>query len=136
MSRRSRYYPALPIPLRGDRRDGRCGTGLEARLHLTSPSLAGICAAVAGGLGITVRTTVSLPKTLSVLDPETTGLLPLPYLPLNLHQAEEEPASAVGRLAEILFETRVKLPGTRGTRDALRASAGRGRLARASLIPA
>jgi hypothetical protein len=46
-----------------------------------------------------------MPKSLAVLDPATTGLPPLPKLPLALHRAEAEPSAAVARLAEILLET-------------------------------
>ncbi|MCJ2061437.1 LysR substrate-binding domain-containing protein [Methylobacterium sp. J-088] len=81
------------------------GGGLPWRLVFTSPSLSGLWAAAEGGLGITARTTVSLPKTLRVLDPAATGLPALPDAPLSLHQAEAEPSPAVARLTDILLET-------------------------------
>jgi DNA-binding transcriptional LysR family regulator len=74
------------------------------RLVFTSPSLSGLWAAAEGGLGITARTTVSLPKTLSALDPKITGLPLLPATPLALHRAEADPSPAVVRLADILLE--------------------------------
>ena len=79
--------------------------GLPWRLVFTSPSLSGLWAAAEGGLGITARTAVGLPKTLSVLDPAATGLPPLPNAALMLHQAEAELSPAVARLTDILLET-------------------------------
>ncbi|MGU3541782.1 LysR substrate-binding domain-containing protein [Methylobacterium sp. A52T] len=81
------------------------GGGLPWRLVFTSPSLSGLWAAAEGGLGITARTAVSLPKTLSVLDPVETGLPALPCAPLSLHQAEADLSPAVARLTDILLET-------------------------------
>ncbi|MFH6782759.1 MULTISPECIES: LysR substrate-binding domain-containing protein [Methylobacterium] len=79
--------------------------GLPWRLVFTSPSLSGLWAAAEGGLGITARTVVGLPKTLRVLDPVSTGLPALPNAPLTLHQAEAELSPAVARLSEIFLET-------------------------------
>ena len=79
--------------------------GLPWRLVFTSPSLSGLWAAAEGGLGITARTALGLPKTLSVLDPLKTGLPSLPCAPLTLHQAEAELSPAVARLTDILLET-------------------------------
>ncbi|MCJ2072594.1 LysR substrate-binding domain-containing protein [Methylobacterium sp. J-030] len=79
--------------------------GLPWRLVFTSPSLSGLWAAAEGGLGITARTAVGLPKTLSVLDPAATGLPALPCAPLTLHQAEADLSPAVARLTDILLET-------------------------------
>jgi DNA-binding transcriptional LysR family regulator len=81
------------------------GGGLPWRLVFTSPSLSGLWAAAEGGLGITARTAVGLPKTLSVLDPDESGLPALPCAPLTLHQAEAELSPAVARLTDILLET-------------------------------
>lgn len=81
------------------------GRGLPWRLVFTSPSLSGLWAAAEGGLGITARTAVGLPKTLSLLDPAATGLPALPNAPLTLHQAGAELSPAVARLTDILLET-------------------------------
>lgn len=81
------------------------GGGLPWRLVFTSPSLSGLWAAAEGGLGITARTAISLPKSLSVLDPAATGLPALPDAPLSLYQAEAELSPAVMRLTDILLET-------------------------------
>jgi hypothetical protein len=79
--------------------------GLPWRLVFTSPSLPGLWAAAEGGIGITVRTAVNMPKTLATLDSRAMGLPALPSVPLALHKAEAEPAAAVVRLTEILLET-------------------------------
>jgi DNA-binding transcriptional LysR family regulator len=81
------------------------GAGIPWRLVFTSPSLAGLWAASEAGLGITLRTSIGIPKALSALDPATSGLPPLPTIPLSLHRAEKEPGAAVARLADILLET-------------------------------
>ncbi|MEE7502010.1 LysR substrate-binding domain-containing protein [Methylobacterium mesophilicum] len=81
------------------------GKGLPWRLVFTSPSLSGLWAAAEGGLGITARTAIGLPKSLGVLDPDATGLPPLPNAQLALHQAEAELSPAVARLTDILLET-------------------------------
>ena len=81
------------------------GAGIPWRLVFTSPSLSGLWAAAEGGLGITARTTISMPKSLRALDPKVTGLPRLPSIPLMLHRAEAEPAPAVARLTDILLDT-------------------------------
>jgi DNA-binding transcriptional LysR family regulator len=81
------------------------GAGIPWRLVFTSPSLSGLWAAAEAGLGLTLRTTISVPKSLAVLDPAAHGLPPLPSMPLALHRAEEQPAPAVSRLMDILLET-------------------------------
>jgi hypothetical protein len=59
-------------------------------------------AAAEAGLGVAVRTAVGRPPTLAAL---TSGLPPLPRLPLTLHTAQAQPIPAVRRLADILRET-------------------------------
>ena len=78
--------------------------GLPWRLAFTSPSLSGLWAAAEGGLGLTARTTVNLPRTLVALDPVVTGLPKLPAASLALYRAEAEPNAAVGRLTALLLE--------------------------------
>lgn len=68
------------------------------RVALTSPSVAGIWAAVGAGLGITVRTRIGLPAHLQVLQ-ELPALPPLGYV---LHYASEQPAPAVLELARLI----------------------------------
>ena len=69
------------------------------RLAFTSPSLSGIWAAVAAGLGVTVRTRAGLPGSVKVLK----ALPRLPQVGLNLHRAETESSAAVRRLEELLM---------------------------------
>lgn len=78
--------------------------GLPWRLVFTSPSLAGLWAAAAGGFAITARATVAMPQSLSVIDPAGSGLPDLPSVPLALHHADAEPPPAVLRLTEILLD--------------------------------
>jgi DNA-binding transcriptional LysR family regulator len=79
--------------------------GIPWRLVFTSPSLAGVWAAVAAGLGVTVRTQVGLTDRLRALQPEECGLPALPALGLVIHRAEAEPAPACRRLQEIIRES-------------------------------
>jgi len=69
------------------------------RLAFTSPSLSGIWAAVAAGLGVTVRTRAGLPGSVRVLR----SLPRLAQMGLNLHRAEAEGSAAVRRLEELLL---------------------------------
>ncbi len=69
------------------------------RLAFTSPSLAGIWAAVGAGLGITVRTRAGLPSYLSVLK----GFPELPTIGLILHRAQSQQTPPIKHLAEIVL---------------------------------
>jgi DNA-binding transcriptional LysR family regulator len=73
------------------------------RLAFTSPSLSGLWAATAAGLGVTVRTQLGLPTPLTVLG-KSSGLPKLPQIALSLYTARSEPPQAVARLREILIE--------------------------------
>lgn len=77
--------------------------GIPWRLAFTSPSLSGIWAAVAAGLGVTVRTEIGLPADLRLLDPAKTGLPELPMVGLSLHRAEAQLVAAQQRLQEIIL---------------------------------
>lgn len=85
--------------------------GIPWRLVFTSPSLSGVWAAVAAGLGITVRTSVGITSNLRILRPEEYDLPTLPALGLAIHRAEAEPAAVCRRLHEIIRETVVALHG-------------------------
>ncbi|MCJ2081940.1 LysR substrate-binding domain-containing protein [Methylobacterium sp. J-090] len=61
--------------------------GIPWRTSFSSPSLTGLWAAVAAGLGVTVRTPHGLPPALSPLDPTAAGLPKLPCLSLSLLSA-------------------------------------------------
>ena len=78
--------------------------GIPWRLAFTSPSLSGIWAAVAAGLGVTVRTEVGLPSSLRALDDEVCALPKLPMLGLKLHRAEADLPAAMQRLREIILQ--------------------------------
>jgi|SRR6516165_4193959 DNA-binding transcriptional LysR family regulator len=112
----SRYFrrdPAEPLPL--VLLDPPCNfrqMGLDAldqnrtpwRLSFTSPSLAGLWAATEAALGITVRTPLGLPDTLTLL-PESLGLPKLPKVSLALYNAGQRLPSITSLLEAILIET-------------------------------
>jgi DNA-binding transcriptional LysR family regulator len=78
--------------------------GLSWRLAFESPSLGGLWAAAAAGLGVTVRTAVGVPETLRLLPPEFFGLPTLPLLSLSLLRAQPKPPPATARLAAIILQ--------------------------------
>jgi DNA-binding transcriptional LysR family regulator len=77
--------------------------GIAWRVAFTSPSLGGVWAAVAAGLGVTVRTEVGLPSRLRTLD--TSALPPLPKVGLDLLFGVADPSPVVGRLRDVVLET-------------------------------
>jgi DNA-binding transcriptional LysR family regulator len=78
--------------------------GIAWHTSFTSPSLHGLWAAVDAGLGITLRTALGLPRSLSVLDGGS-GLPPVPTIGLALHDGGRELSPAAKRLKSILTET-------------------------------
>lgn len=73
--------------------------GIPWRIVLTSPSLAGVRAAVAAGLGVTVRTRLSLRPDLALVE----GVLPaLPAIGLAIYRADAEASPACERLRAIV----------------------------------
>lgn len=76
--------------------------GMPWRLAFTSPGLSGLWAAVAAGLGITLRTTFGLPGGVRRMTPADASLPALPRIALSLSFAETRPAPAVAHLADIL----------------------------------
>jgi DNA-binding transcriptional LysR family regulator len=78
--------------------------GIKWRVAFTSPSLAGLWAAAAAGLGVTVRTRYGLPSTVRALDPRETGLPSLPTIPLVLQRASATAPASIERLAAILLD--------------------------------
>lgn len=68
------------------------------RIALTSPSVAGIWAAVAAGLGMTLRTRIGLPSHLTVVS----GLPAVPSLGYVLHSSGGEPSAAAQQLAALI----------------------------------
>lgn len=85
------------------------------RLAFVSPSLGGLWAAAAAGLGLTIRTPIGLPAKVRPLAPEAVGLPDLPKLGLVLHRAEAELQPAGARLGALLLES---------VHDALRGTSG------------
>jgi DNA-binding transcriptional LysR family regulator len=79
--------------------------GIPWRIAFTSPSLAGLWAAAAAGLGVTLRTSAGLPASLRALGPREGGLPRLPDISLIMHTADAVASPAVVRLAGILKET-------------------------------
>ena len=86
--------------------------GIPWRLVFTTPSLSGLWAAAEGGLGITARTRMGMPKTLAALDARAVGLPELAAIPLTLLRSETESAVSVARLKDILVETIEEQLGT------------------------
>jgi DNA-binding transcriptional LysR family regulator len=80
------------------------------RIAFTSASLAGIWAAVAAGLGVSLRTPLGLPPSVRALAPHESTLPPLGSLGLCLHRADAEPSPAVERLSVILAQQWQSLP--------------------------
>jgi DNA-binding transcriptional LysR family regulator len=81
--------------------------GIPWRIVYTSPSLAGVWAAVAAGLGVTVRTSLGLPGDVRVLD----GLPALPDIRLALFSGAATPSPACERMGALIREHIVAAPG-------------------------
>jgi DNA-binding transcriptional LysR family regulator len=104
------FDPAQPLPLvvfeppcrfRSDGIAALDAIGRAWRLSFSSPSLAGLWAAAEAGLGVTMRTRIGLPASLTVLDHR---LPPLPEIALTLHQSGRA-TPLVERLRQIVIET-------------------------------
>jgi DNA-binding transcriptional LysR family regulator len=78
--------------------------GIPWTVDFKSASLASLWAAVAAGLGITVRTPEGLPPQLTALG-EAAGLPPLPTTGLSLLQRSAPASPAAAQLAEVLIDT-------------------------------
>lgn len=79
--------------------------GIPWRIAFTSPSLAGIWAAAAAGLGIAIRTPYGMPATLRTVEASAFGLPELPVLALQLVTAAASPAAPIERIASLMVET-------------------------------
>jgi DNA-binding transcriptional LysR family regulator len=81
------------------------GAGMSWSIAFTSPNLAGLWAAVSGGLGVTVRTPVGLPSQLRTLGPEA-GLPELPVVTLTIDErGDGARTAAMSRLSDVLVGT-------------------------------
>jgi DNA-binding transcriptional LysR family regulator len=80
--------------------------GLAWRLAFGSAGLHGLWAAVAAGLGVTLRTAIGLPAGLHLLGPAD-GLPPVrePAVPICLHDGGRSLSPALARLRAIILET-------------------------------
>lgn len=78
--------------------------GVPWRVAFTTPSLAGLWAAAAAGLGLTVRSHYGLPASVRVLDAASCGLPALPSLPLILLRRTSSATPTVDRLARIVTQ--------------------------------
>lgn len=76
--------------------------GIAWRIAFISPSLGGLWAATAAGLGIALRTPFGRPETVRVLDPAATGLPPLPALGLSLLRSGKRQDQIATHLATII----------------------------------
>ncbi|GJI97875.1 LysR family transcriptional regulator [Duganella caerulea] len=76
--------------------------GIPWRIAFSSPGLGGVWAAVAAGLGVTVRTGLVLPPRLGALD--DLALPPLPMIALRLHRMEAQLNPPAQRLHDIVLE--------------------------------
>jgi DNA-binding transcriptional LysR family regulator len=79
--------------------------GIPWRVAFTSPSLSGLWAAAAAGLGLTVRTRYGLPATVQPLEANAAGLPELPSIALALLHANVDATPPVDRLAAIMLES-------------------------------
>ncbi|HEY8606748.1 MAG TPA: LysR substrate-binding domain-containing protein [Noviherbaspirillum sp.] len=93
-----------PCQLRSAATEALDAAGIPWRIVFSSPSLSGVWAAVAAGLGITVRTGFGLPETLTALKPSSTGLPPLPRIGLALHKSQPRISPAASRLHDLIRE--------------------------------
>ncbi|MEJ2631247.1 MAG: LysR substrate-binding domain-containing protein [Acidihalobacter sp.] len=78
--------------------------GIPWRVAFTSSSLSGIWAAIAAGLGLSVRTSLGLPTHVRPLTLGEFGLPNLPRIGLRLHRTEASPSPAAQRLETIVLE--------------------------------
>lgn len=86
--------------------------GLSWRVAFVSPSLGGLWAATAAGLGIALRTPVGHPSSVRVLDPALCSLPDMPSLGLMLHRARQDIGPTGEHLATIMIQAlRETLPG-------------------------
>ncbi|HEX8406262.1 MAG TPA: LysR substrate-binding domain-containing protein [Duganella sp.] len=80
------------------------GAGIPWRIVYSSPSLAGVWAAVAAGLGVTVRTTAGMPSSLAPLADVDDALPPLPRIGLALSRSRARLPEAADRMRQMIEE--------------------------------
>jgi DNA-binding transcriptional LysR family regulator len=79
--------------------------GIKWRVAFTSPSLSGLWAAAAAGLGVTVRTCYGLPATVRALDEAQHALPTLPAITLALHRTPGTASPPIERLASLVVDS-------------------------------
>lgn len=79
--------------------------GVPWRVVFTSPSLGGVWAAVAAGLGVTVRTRFGLRTGLQSMAPSPGGLPPLPTINLALYRGDAKLTPACLKLQSIILDS-------------------------------
>ena len=94
-----------PCLLRSAAIDALDRAGIAWRIAFTSASLAGIWAAVAAGLGVSVRTSLGLPASVSAMTAKEAGLPALPMLGLMLHRADAEADAAVAQMQALIRQS-------------------------------
>jgi len=87
-----------PCVLRSAATEALDRASIAWRIALTSPSVAGIWAAVDAGLGVTLRTRIGLPAHLDIIE----GLPRVPSLGYELHHSQPTPSAAVAQLAALI----------------------------------
>jgi len=87
-----------PCVLRSAATEALDRAGIAWRIALTSPSVAGIWAAVDAGLGVTLRTRIGLPAHLDIIE----GMPQVPSLGYELHHSQATPSAAVAQLAALI----------------------------------
>lgn len=86
--------------------------GIAWRVAFVSPSLGGLWAATAAGLGIALRTPIGRPQSVRLLDPKSNGLPELPSLGLMLCRANKDIGPTGEHLAAIIRQAVCEaLPG-------------------------
>ena len=91
-----------PCAMRSAATDALDAAGVSWRMAFESPSLGGLWAATAAGLGVAVRTRIGLPPNVRPLKAAEGSLRPLPTLGLSLMRTETAPTATIRRLAEII----------------------------------
>lgn len=93
-----------PCLFRASATDALDRAGLGWRAAFTSPSLAGLWAAVSAGLGLAVRTPLGLPASVRALAPGEQDLPALPSITLSLYRAQAQPDPVAAALADIVCQ--------------------------------
>jgi DNA-binding transcriptional LysR family regulator len=96
--------------------------GIPWRVTFSSPGLSGLWAAVAAGLGVTLRTSQGLPATVKVLDLKASGLPSLPTLNLLLRASGARRSTIIDEFEAILREALAEALYVRPIRQRKKAS--------------